>query len=204
MAIQLNAGGGAITINDLGEITLSSGGGTLSISSTGILTISTPDSGGANPTIILSPRSASDYVEISTGRGLRFAPGVNIAMGTNGMPGLVTLDLESEMPTAAAWIEQKNAAARDCLIANWLPPDGDGKIISAMKQSATYAWFVDANRNMALGTQGSFGGGSRVFYLENAATAPSANPVGGGVMYVIDGKLMYKGSSGTLTLVAPA
>jgi hypothetical protein len=49
-----------------------------------------------------------------------------------------------------------------------------------------------------------FGSGARVIAIENAATVPSANPTGGGILYVESGALKYRGSSGTVTTIANA
>lgn len=50
----------------------------------------------------------------------------------------------------------------------------------------------------------SLGGGEGVIAIGNAATPPPNTPSGGGVLYVEDGALKYKGSSGTVTTIAPA
>jgi hypothetical protein len=49
-------------------------------------------------------------------------------------------------------------------------------------------------------------GGSAGFVLsmKNATTPPSTNPTGGGILYVDTGALKYRGSSGTVTTIAPA
>jgi hypothetical protein len=52
-------------------------------------------------------------------------------------------------------------------------------------------------------TAGSFGGGSKVIFINNA-TAPSSNPTGGGILYIQSGALKYRGSSGTVTTIGPA
>jgi len=48
------------------------------------------------------------------------------------------------------------------------------------------------------------GGGSGVIGITNAVTVPTTNPTGGGVLYVEAGALKYRGSSGTVTVIAPA
>jgi hypothetical protein len=53
-------------------------------------------------------------------------------------------------------------------------------------------------------TTGSFGGGDGVIGLANAATVPSSNPSGGGVLYAEAGALKWRGSGGTVTTIAPA
>lgn len=50
----------------------------------------------------------------------------------------------------------------------------------------------------------SYGAGSGVVFIANANTVPSANPVGGGIIYAEGGALKYRGSSGTVTTLAPA
>ncbi|MDT8915746.1 hypothetical protein [Amycolatopsis sp. PS_44_ISF1] len=50
----------------------------------------------------------------------------------------------------------------------------------------------------------SLGGGVGVIAIANATTAPTSNPTGGGVLYVEAGALKYRGSSGTVTTIAPA
>lgn len=57
--------------------------------------------------------------------------------------------------------------------------------------------------NLGLSTT-SFGSGSGVLGMANAATVPSADPSAGGVLYVESGALKYRGSSGTITVLAPA
>jgi hypothetical protein len=49
----------------------------------------------------------------------------------------------------------------------------------------------------------SFGSGVKVLFIANG-TAPSANPTGGGILYVEAGALKYRGSSGTITVIANA
>jgi hypothetical protein len=53
-------------------------------------------------------------------------------------------------------------------------------------------------------TTQSFGGGSKVIGIANAATAPTSNPSGGGVLYAEGGALKWRGSGGTVTQLAPA
>lgn len=48
------------------------------------------------------------------------------------------------------------------------------------------------------------GGGKGVLGLVNRIVAPATNPAGGGVLYVEAGALKYRGSSGTVTTIAPA
>lgn len=58
--------------------------------------------------------------------------------------------------------------------------------------------------NLALFGTGSFGGGVKVAFMANVTTAPTTNPSGGGIFYVEAGALKYRGSSGTVTTIAPA
>ena len=49
-----------------------------------------------------------------------------------------------------------------------------------------------------------FGGGQGVIAIANASVAPSEDPAGGGILYVEGGALKYRGSNGTVTVIAPA
>jgi hypothetical protein len=61
-----------------------------------------------------------------------------------------------------------------------------------------------AGGNVGIRTKSQFGGGQGVIGIANATVAPSVNPAGGGVLYVEDGALKYRGSNGTVTVIAPA
>lgn len=50
----------------------------------------------------------------------------------------------------------------------------------------------------------SFGAGVKVMFMANATTVPNTNPVGGGILYAEGGALKYRGSSGTITIIANA
>jgi hypothetical protein len=63
---------------------------------------------------------------------------------------------------------------------------------------------VDSAGNVAIGASPSFGSGAVVLFLANATTAPTANPTGGGILYVESGSLKFRGSSGTITTIAQA
>ena len=49
-----------------------------------------------------------------------------------------------------------------------------------------------------------FGEGQGVIAIANAVVTPTVNPANGGILYVEDGALKYRGSSGTVTTIAPA
>ncbi len=54
-------------------------------------------------------------------------------------------------------------------------------------------------------TSADLGGSSGfVISMKNVTTPPSTNPTGGGILYVDAGALKYRGSSGTVTTIAPA
>lgn len=59
------------------------------------------------------------------------------------------------------------------------------------------------DRNFLVGTTSS-GSGMGVVAMGNATTVPQVNPTNGGVMYVQNGALKYRGSNGTVTTLAAA
>ena len=101
------------------------------------------------------------------------------------------------------------------------PDPGAGKFEIAVQadrlqingRNASEYWLRDGRRVSAVGeraaisefrTTSQFGRGEGVIAIANATVAPSANPAGGGILYVEDGALKYRGSNGTVTVIAPA
>jgi hypothetical protein len=60
--------------------------------------------------------------------------------------------------------------------------------------------------NIGIGATGStsYQSGVGIQFWANATTAPTGDPTGGGFPYVSGGALYWRGSSGTITLIAPA
>jgi hypothetical protein len=70
---------------------------------------------------------------------------------------------------------------------------------TSLRWSNTFTYNLTVGQNSP-----SFGGGVGVQFIGNAATVPTSNPTGGGILYVESGALKYRGSSGTVTVLAPA
>lgn len=49
-----------------------------------------------------------------------------------------------------------------------------------------------------------FGGGHGIIAIANASVEPKTNIAGAGILYVLNGALMYRGSNGKVTEIAPA
>lgn len=60
-----------------------------------------------------------------------------------------------------------------------------------------------SNVNFA-GSSPDFQSGQRIWFFRNRAAAPTGNPVNGGFLYASSGALVWRGSSGTITTIAPA
>jgi hypothetical protein len=59
------------------------------------------------------------------------------------------------------------------------------------------------NRNLGINAK-DYGGGEGVLSLADAVVVPTSNPTCGGLLYVENGALKFRGSSGTVTTVAVA
>ena len=65
--------------------------------------------------------------------------------------------------------------------------------------------FVASGVNLQVNnTSSDVGGGGGVIGITNRTTAPTTNPASGGVLYAESGALKWRGSSGTVTTIAPA
>lgn len=72
-------------------------------------------------------------------------------------------------------------------------------------QTLTTTFRIDPSQNITLcGAAGSYGSGAGVVFIGNATTNPTTNPTGGGILYVNAGALTYRGSGGTVTVLAAA
>lgn len=86
-----------------------------------------------------------------------------------------------------------------------LSDGGQNKAVELLTSGAVRFRVTPTDGNAAFFTSGgSFGSGSGVAFVANATTAPTTNPTGGGIFYVEAGALKYRGSSGTVTTIAPA
>lgn len=65
-------------------------------------------------------------------------------------------------------------------------------------------FWITADGSIGINTQAQFGSGQKVIGIANASVVPTTNPTSGGVLYCENGKLMYRGSSGTITTLALA
>lgn len=63
---------------------------------------------------------------------------------------------------------------------------------------------VEASGVSLVGGAGSYGSGDKVAFVLNAATNPSTNPTGGGILYADAGAGKWRGSGGTVTTFGPA
>jgi hypothetical protein len=61
-----------------------------------------------------------------------------------------------------------------------------------------------AGGNFGFRTKDQFGGGRGVIAIANSSASPSVDPADGGILYVEGGTLKYRGSNGTVTIIAPA
>ena len=63
---------------------------------------------------------------------------------------------------------------------------------------------LSGSGNVGFFTTSAFGSGVGVLSIANCTTAPTTTPTGAGILYVESGALKFKGTSGTVTTIAPA
>jgi hypothetical protein len=77
----------------------------------------------------------------------------------------------------------------------------DNSVNSAIHTAVTVS--TTSIATLQVGSAAStLGGGFGVLGMHNADTAPTTNPTNGGVLFVENGALKYRGSSGTVTTIA--
>jgi hypothetical protein len=104
----------------------------------------------------------------------------------------------------AVTLTQAQVTGLTAALAALLPLTG-GTLTGALTGTTFTSSGTSQLQNLRLGSGGSFGGANgAAMLINNCTTPPSTNPTSGGVMYVESGALKYKGSSGTVTVIAPA
>jgi hypothetical protein len=74
----------------------------------------------------------------------------------------------------------------------------------SLQTAATDRLKIDSAGNVLLWAGAGLGGGVFVLSIHNATTDPTSNPTAGGILYASGGALKWRGSSGTVTTIAPA
>lgn len=80
----------------------------------------------------------------------------------------------------------------------------NGPIMFATNNAERFRVEKDGNIGINYAGAQTYGSGTKVIMIANATTDPTANPTGGGILYVSGGALKYRGSSGTVTTIAAA
>jgi hypothetical protein len=119
-----------------------------------------------------------------------------------------TAMIDLRMPsTAVPALVVRAAGTTGANLTEW-QRSSDGSVrtrISPTGQLVTLETLYAAGVGLQVGgTSSTAGGGSGVMGLTNATTVPSTTPTGGGVLYAEGGALKWRGSNGTVTVVAPA
>ena len=119
---------------------------------------------------------------ISSGNGT----GGNLAFNSTSIGLLITIP-----QTTAVVLVARGAASQTGNLQEW------------QNSSSTVLAKVDATGNFVVGNMAIATSSVATIHISNG-TIPSANPTGGGVLYVEAGALKYRGSSGTVTTIANA
>ncbi|MFC4501755.1 MULTISPECIES: hypothetical protein [Streptomyces] len=84
-------------------------------------------------------------------------------------------------------------------------PDGIARFEISASGAITHRGVSTFSQAVQIGSAtADVGGGAGVLGLKNAATIPTSNPTGGGVLYPENGALKWRGPNGTVTTIAPA
>lgn len=121
--------------------------------------------------------TSSGKATISTGQGSTNSLFFNANVATN-VPGIV-----------------QGAVSQSADLWRWQYDTGSGSRVVARV----------THRNLFVGQQTTLaGGGEGVLGISNAEVVPTTNPTSGGIAYAEGGALKWRGSSGTVTTIAPA
>jgi collagen type VII alpha len=142
----------------------------------------------------------------------------NTTTGAQTVAGTVSLPAQASITArSAGTIGQvvRGAASQTADLQQWqtsgggflasITAAGSLRVPSIIGADGSTAITMPSGRNIGLcAVSGSFGGGQWVISIGNAQTVPTSNPTGGGILYAEAGALKWRGSSGTITVIAPA
>jgi hypothetical protein len=115
-----------------------------------------------------------------------------------GASGQATRFLEVQDSTGAAqfWVNQAGVTvAQNGISTGVYTANSDGSTV----------FTTPGSKNVQMGGgSASVGGGSGVVGISDRTTPPTSNPTGGGILYAEAGALKWRGSNGTVTVIAPA
>lgn len=129
----------------------------------------------------------SDFVGLSKSRGFVFIDGANMSFSVFGT---------AAVTGAVSTIEAQAGATTGGLL---LLRSGNGATAGNLQLDCRSTGNISLNSNV-----NSYGSGQRVIYIANATTVPTTDPTGGGILYCEAGALKFRGSSGTISSIAPA
>ncbi|MGR6973205.1 hyaluronoglucosaminidase [Streptomyces cynarae] len=154
------------------------------------ISVTAPDGPTTGNLLLLRNNGVDDFVVKGTGR-----VGIGVAQGAT--PGGRVEIVQRDDSTVGLFMKANSASA------NHLAEFRDSTNTAKLRILKTGA-LAAQNAQFGTPTAESYGGGDGVVGIRNATTVPTTNPTNGGVLYVEAGALKYKGSSGTVTVVAPA
>lgn len=106
--------------------------------------------------------------------------------------------------TSGAMAQVTNTTAADKVLVVKGAASQSGNYFEVQNSAGTVQLTMDTSANVLFGGMTTIATSSaKTLHIANG-TAPTANPTGGGVLYVESGALKYRGSSGTITTIANA
>lgn len=118
-------------------------------------------------------------------------------VSSSGLAGIVMQDNNGSVQCSVTY----NNASSGLLI------NGHATCPLLLSVNAVTQLLVDGNNQgvqLFNGSTSDLGGGAGMLGIHNCTTAPTTNPTNGGIMFVQNGVLKYRGSSGTITIIANA
>lgn len=146
--------------------------------------------------------TGSENIAIGTSAlGQTTGIGANVGIGVNAGRAFTTGNLNQAIGAQAGWTIGGVSTTSTVVNSTALGWAAQVQSSNVCVIGSTYPGY---RQSLCLGNMGITGGGVGVFSLSAAVTVPTANPTGGGLIYVEGGALKYRGSSGTVTTLAAA
>jgi hypothetical protein len=158
---------------------------------------------GSNQLLIGDQNANGQILTVADGRSFIFYSGSNIALQISNQS-----IRYGTSPSTAGFIRAPNNST--IIAARNFANSSDISVLAVTSSdfiqlgTSTATTAINGANISLLSSIGSFGNGSAVIFIANVNVIPSTNPINGGILYVDSGALKYRGSSGTVSTIAPA
>jgi len=160
---------------------------------------------GVSNTSPFSVSYASTATGTATGGAVAVPSQASITPRSAGTRGLTIQAASGQTANLTSWLNSSGTTLASVGSSGLLNASSGLSTPNVQGTDGLTAINLAGSRSIQIGSgTNQLGGGAGVIGITNATTVPTSNPTAGGILYVENGALKYRGSSGTITILGVA